>query len=80
MVLTVSDDGGGINVAAVKAKAIERSLIRADEPVSDHEVRQFILHAGFSTATKLTQISGRGVGMDVVNNEIKQLGGTLAID
>ena len=80
VVLTVSDDGGGINVAAVKAKAIERGLIRADEPVSDHEVRQFILHAGFSTATKLTQISGRGVGMDVVNNEIKQLGGTLAID
>ncbi len=80
VVLTVSDDGGGINVAAVKAKAIERGLIRTDEPVSDHEVRQFILHAGFSTATKLTQISGRGVGMDVVNNEIKQLGGTLAID
>lgn len=80
VVLTVSDDGAGINVAAVKAKAIERGLIKAGEPISDHEVRQFIMHAGFSTAAKLTQISGRGVGMDVVNSEIKQLGGSLAID
>ena len=80
VVLTVSDDGAGINVAAVKTKAIERGLIKAGEPISDHEVRQFIMHAGFSTAAKLTQISGRGVGMDVVNSEIKQLGGSLAID
>ena len=80
VVLTVSDDGAGINVAAVKTKAVERGLIKAGEPISDHEVRQFIMHAGFSTAAQLTQISGRGVGMDVVNSEIKQLGGSLAID
>jgi len=80
VVLTISDDGGGINVGAVKSKAIERGLIGATTEISDHDVMQFIMHAGFSTAVKLTQISGRGVGMDVVNSEIKQLGGSLAID
>ena len=80
VVLTVSDDGAGINVAAVKAKAIERGLITAETNITDHEIRQFIMHAGFSTAARLTQISGRGVGMDVVNSEIKQLGGSLTID
>ncbi len=80
VVLTVSDDGGGINVPVVRAKAIERGLITADSQVSDREVRQFIMAAGFSTAQKLTQISGRGVGMDVVTSEIKQLGGTVEID
>ncbi|XOV86114.1 MAG: Hpt domain-containing protein [Pseudomonadota bacterium] len=80
VVLKISDDGGGINVDAVKAKAIERGLITSDSVVSDHEVRQFILNAGFSTAAKVTQISGRGVGMDVVVNEIKALGGTVEID
>lgn len=80
VVLTVSDDGGGINIDAVRAKAIERGLMSEDSQLSDQEVRQFIMHAGFSTAQKLTQISGRGVGMDVVASEIKQLGGTITID
>ena len=80
VVLTISDDGGGINVSAVRKKAIERGLMTADSTLSDHEVIQFIIHAGFSTAEKLTQISGRGVGMDVVNSEIKQLGGSITID
>ncbi len=47
---------------------------------SDHEVLQFILEAGFSTAEKVTQISGRGVGMDVVHSEVKQLGGSMSIE
>jgi len=80
VVLTISDDGGGINVAAVRAKAIERGLMTESSTLSDHEIMQFIMHAGFSTAQKLTQISGRGVGMDVVSSEIKALGGTLSID
>ncbi|MDG1908367.1 MAG: Hpt domain-containing protein [Pseudomonadales bacterium] len=80
VVLTVSDDGGGIDVDAVKKKALERGLISSVEQVSDQEAMQFIVGAGFSTAQKLTQISGRGVGMDVVNSEIKQLGGSLYID
>ncbi len=79
-VLTISDDGGGINVEAVRGKAIERGLIVEGQEVSDHEVMQFIMHAGFSTAQKLTQISGRGVGMDVVGSEIKALGGDMTID
>ena len=80
VVLTVSDDGGGINVGAVRSKAIERGVMTQGSTLSDHEVMQFIMHAGFSTAQKLTQISGRGVGMDVVNSEIKQLGGSISID
>ena len=79
-VLTVSDDGGGINVDAVRKKAIERGLMTASQKLSDHDVMQFILHAGFSTAQKLTQISGRGVGMDVVVSEIRSLGGSITID
>ena len=80
VVLTVSDDGGGIDVNAVRGKAIERGLIVEGQQVSDHEVMQFIMNAGFSTAQKLTQISGRGVGMDVVASEIKALSGSIMID
>ncbi len=80
VVLKISDDGGGINVDAVRSKAIERGLMTAESDLSDHEIRQFIMHAGFSTAQKLTQISGRGVGMDVVVSEIKALGGEVEID
>lgn len=80
VVLNVSDDGAGINVDAVRAKAVERGLITEAQEISDHEVMQFIMHAGFSTAQKLTQISGRGVGMDVVDSEIKSLGGSVTID
>ncbi|NRB37785.1 MAG: Hpt domain-containing protein [Pseudomonadales bacterium] len=80
VVLTLKDNGAGVNIAAVTEKAIERGLIDADAQLSDHELCQFILHAGFSTAAKVTQISGRGVGMDVVHSEIKQMGGTLEIN
>lgn len=79
VVLTLRDDGAGINVEAVRRKALERGLIAADNEVTDAEVMQFIFHAGFSTAEKVTQISGRGVGMDVVQSEIKQMGGTVSI-
>lgn len=80
IVLTLSDDGGGIDLNAVRKKAIERGLMEPNAELSDHEVLQFILQAGFSTASQVTQISGRGVGMDVVHSEIKQLGGTMDID
>jgi len=80
VILIISDDGGGIDVAAVREKAIERGLINEDAVISDQEVMQFIMDAGFSTAQKLTQISGRGVGMDVVTSEIKALGGSVTID
>lgn len=80
IVLLLSDDGAGINLDAVRRKAIERGLMDADAELTDQEVLQFILEAGFSTADKITQISGRGVGMDVVNSEVKQLGGSMSLD
>ena len=80
IVVRVSDDGAGINLDAVKKKAIERGLMKEGARLSDKEVTGFILESGFSTAQALSQISGRGVGMDVVNSEIKQLGGVLEID
>ncbi len=80
VVLRLIDDGRGINLQRVREKAIERGLMAADARLADDEVMQFILHAGFSTAEKVTQISGRGVGMDVVASEIKQLGGSMTIN
>jgi len=80
VMIRVVDDGRGIDIAAVRSRATERGLIDSDSKLSDHDVLQFIMQAGFSTAEKVTQISGRGVGMDVVDSEIKQLGGVLEID
>jgi len=80
ILLTLADDGGGIRLEAVRQKAIERGLMKPDAPLSDHEALQFILEAGFSTADRVTQISGRGVGMDVVHSEVKQLGGSMSIE
>jgi len=80
VVLTIKDDGKGINIDALRKKAIEKGLMMEDADLSDTEIMEFMLEAGFSTAEKVTQISGRGVGMDVVNNEIKQLGGSLHIN
>ena len=79
VLITMADDGRGINMAAVRKKAIERGLMTAANDLSDQEVLQFILQAGFSTAEAVTQISGRGVGMDVVASEIKQMGGSVEI-
>ena len=80
VLVILKDDGHGINIDAVRKKALERGLITEDSKLTDVEIMQFILHAGFSTAQQVTQISGRGVGMDVVNSEIKQMGGTLFIN
>jgi chemosensory pili system protein ChpA (sensor histidine kinase/response regulator) len=80
IVLQVSDDGQGMNLDAIRERAIERDMMLPDASLPDGEVMQFILQTGFSTASKVTQIAGRGVGMDVVNSEVKQLGGSLHID
>lgn len=80
IVITVDDDGAGLPFDHIQRKSVERGLIRADETLSQRELAQFILEPAFSTASKLSQISGRGVGMDVVNTEIAQLGGNLEID
>jgi chemosensory pili system protein ChpA (sensor histidine kinase/response regulator) len=80
VVLRVSDDGKGMDRDAIRRKAIERGLLKPDAQLSDRDLYGFILETGFSTAEQVTQLSGRGVGMDVVHNEIKQLGGSLTID
>jgi chemosensory pili system protein ChpA (sensor histidine kinase/response regulator) len=79
VVIRLTDDGKGLNIDAIKNKAIKVGLMAPDAGLTDHEIQQFILEAGLSTATEVTQLSGRGVGMDVVNSEIKQLGGTVDI-
>ncbi|MGD8851996.1 MAG: Hpt domain-containing protein [Gammaproteobacteria bacterium] len=80
ILLKISDDGAGINPEAVRKKAVERGLMEPDAELSDTEILQFIVETGISTAEKVTQVAGRGVGMDVVNSEVKQLGGSLSID
>ncbi len=80
VVIKVSDDGRGMNREAIRAKAIQRGLLRDDAQLSDRDLFAFVLESGFSTAEQVTQIAGRGVGMDVVASEIKQLGGSLGID
>jgi chemosensory pili system protein ChpA (sensor histidine kinase/response regulator) len=80
VVMILSDDGKGIDTDAVRRKAVERGLIEENARLTEQEIQQFIFNAGFSTAAKVTQISGRGVGMDVVSSEIKQMGGSVSID
>jgi chemosensory pili system protein ChpA (sensor histidine kinase/response regulator) len=80
IIFDIRDDGAGVPLEAVRRKAIKRGLLDPDSVISDHDVLQFILQPGFSTAEKITQISGRGVGMDVVHEEVRQLGGTMSID
>ncbi len=77
--IKIDDDGAGLNVAAIRKKAIQNGVIEANSVISDQELMQLILKPGFSTAKKVTQVSGRGVGMDVVNSELKQLSGNLRI-
>jgi chemosensory pili system protein ChpA (sensor histidine kinase/response regulator) len=80
IVIEMSDDGAGVDFEAVRRKAIKRGMIGPDAELSEHDTLQFILQAGFSTAETITQISGRGVGMDVVHAEVKDLGGSMVID
>jgi two-component system chemotaxis sensor kinase CheA len=77
--IEVSDDGGGLNKERIIAKARSRGLISATEPISDAQVYELIFLAGFSTAEHTTDISGRGVGMDVVRRNIKELGGSIEV-
>ncbi|MEF8833500.1 MAG: response regulator [Halofilum sp. (in: g-proteobacteria)] len=79
IVIEITDDGGGIDPAAIRRRGIEKGLIDADDERDDNQVIKLILETGFSTADEVTQISGRGVGMDVVDAEIRRLGGTVGI-
>ncbi|GAA5007828.1 hypothetical protein GCM10023206_14070 [Acinetobacter puyangensis] len=80
ILIIFSDDGHGIDVAAVKQKAEQNGLITAGVQISDVDLMQYIFHSGLTTAQKVTQISGRGVGLDVVQSEIKSLGGHVSVN
>lgn len=79
IVFQVHDDGRGLNRKRLRAKAEELGLIRPQDTLSDQETMRLILRPGFSTAGAISQISGRGVGMDVVSSEVKALGGHLQL-
>lgn len=80
ILIRIADDGRGIDRARVYAKAVERGLIAADAVLSDEEIDNLIFAPGFSTAQTLSNISGRGVGMDVVRQNVKELGGRISIE
>jgi len=79
IVITVQDDGGGLQRERILAKAIERGLVQAGQNLSDREVYALIFEPGFSTAEQVTSLSGRGVGMDVVKRNITALRGTVSL-
>ncbi len=79
VMIEIADDGAGIDIAAVRVKAIKLGMLSEDAEQSDDEIIRFILEPGFSTKESVTEISGRGIGMDVVNTAIKELGGSLSI-
>lgn len=77
VLVTVRDNGGGLNTARIRAKAEEQGLIAAGAALSDNEVHQFLFHPGFSTAQTISALSGRGVGMDVVKRTIENMRGSI---
>jgi chemosensory pili system protein ChpA (sensor histidine kinase/response regulator) len=80
IIIHLADDGVGLDIPRIKSLAIEKQLMHQNAQLSDHEIGQFILHPGFSTLDSVSEISGRGVGMDVVSSEVRQLGGSVDID
>ena len=80
IVIEVSDDGGGLNKERILKKAIERGLVSEGAVLSDQEIHNLIFEAGFSTADVVSNLSGRGVGMDVVRRNIQALRGTVDLD
>src|SRR4030095_2786018 len=79
IVVEVCDDGAGLQRERILAKARERNLVGATEALTDEQICHLIFMPGFSTADQATDISGRGVGMDVVRRNINELGGSIAV-
>jgi len=79
IVIAISDDGNGIDKERVREKAIEKGIINSDSQLSDNELFHLIFHPGFSTASAVTNLSGRGVGMDVVKRNVEALQGSIDI-
>ena len=80
IVIEINDDGGGINRQAVLNKAIEKGIVEPNASLSDSQVFDLLFEPGFSTAKEVSDISGRGVGMDVVKRNIQALGGRIQVD
>ena len=78
-VVRVEDDGAGLDLNAIRKRAVMLGLVDRDTNLQTEQLIQFILHSGFSTSKTVTGLAGRGIGMDVVNNEIKQIGGSIEI-
>ncbi|WP_421622582.1 chemotaxis protein CheA [Borrelia sp. MN22-0132] len=78
--IEIEDDGRGIDPDIIRQKSIEKGLIKEDTVLSESEILNLIFEPGFSTASQITDVSGRGVGLDVVKNNIKKLNGTIVID
>ncbi|MCF9035148.1 hybrid sensor histidine kinase/response regulator [Acinetobacter nectaris] len=79
ILIDITDDGRGIDVARVRRKAESLGLISESDNVTDEDVLQYIFHSGFSTAREVTQVSGRGVGLDVVRSDIRAMGGSISV-
>jgi len=79
VVIKISDDGAGLNKEKIRAKAIENGVIRENETLTQDQINDLIFQPGFSTAEVVTDVSGRGVGMDVVRRNIQSLGGTVSV-
>ena len=79
-VLVFEDDGKGLNIERIRAKALANGLMHEGDQLSDDQIAEFIFAAGFSTATEISEVSGRGVGMDVVRAEVVALGGRVQVE
>jgi chemosensory pili system protein ChpA (sensor histidine kinase/response regulator) len=79
VILTVADDGRGLDIARIRERALELGMLQAADVLPDEALAQFIFWPGFSTSREVTQVAGRGVGMDVVKNEITSLGGRVEL-
>jgi len=79
VVFSFADDGAGLDIERLRQKAVENGLIQADDTVNENQIMQFIFASGLSTASEVTEVAGRGVGMDVVRSEIVALGGRIDV-
>lgn len=79
LVIEVKDDGGGIDAKFIRKKCIEKGILKENSTLSDEDIIQFIFHPGFSTKEQVTEVSGRGVGMDVVKTNIEALSGSVGV-
>lgn len=79
VLIRVADDGGGLNSEKILNKAVERGLVKQDDTLSEQQINNLIFQPGFSTADEVTDVSGRGVGMDVVRSNIEEIGGRVEV-